>query len=456
MQGDNKSGQQIFWGRQLNRFRYIGTKAAGVLILGMFVLTSALVVATGPEAAPVERAEREWPVAASVVQPAAMSPTLQAYGRLESDQQATLRAGLTADVSAVHFREGDWVNAGDVLLELDPREAELALRAAQAAERRAEASLKSVVSDYELAQTLATHHEDQLRIAREKLQRFESLHTQRMIADAQLDEVRHEATERAMVHASHQATLADYPNQIAQAEAALEESRASLARAELDLRHTQVAAPFNGRILSLGVAVGDRISVGSELLQVADYDRLQVRASLPIEMAAQLRGSLQSGQVVTATINDATSASEQSAQVLELKGLAGNVKSGQSGIDGFFKVPADATLALGAVVNLNVRLPLERDVVAVPMHAIYDNDRIYRIDHSRLEAVQVERVGEHIDQQGNYHVLVRSQSLTAGDQIMVSQLPTAMTGLLVNPVTESALAESAPLQPGVAAVSSIN
>jgi len=47
--------------------------------------------------------------------------------------------------------------------------------------------------------------------------------------------------------------------------------------------------------------------------------------------------------------------------------------------------------------------------------------------------VEIERVGERMDNAGNYRVLVRSSALSRGDQLLVSQLPTAMTGLLVKP-----------------------
>lgn len=422
-------GNSMFSGRRLDRFRYIGAKAAGGMILGMFLLLSVLMVATGPSAEPVERAEREWPVSFSIIHPEPLSPTLQAYGRLETDQQATLRAGITANVSQVHKREGDWVNQGDLLMELDRTEAELLLRSAQASANRAQAMLQSVANEFELAQDMGVHHETQARIAAEKLQRFESLHTQRMIADAQLDEVRHEAAERAMVLARHQATLADYPNQLAQAQAAVEEARARLDQAKLDLAHTEVRSPFNGRVLKLEVAMGDRINAGTALLQVADYDRLQVRAPVPLDVAQRLRKSMDHGQPVMAS---AKVAGEKLG--FALQGMAGNVKAGQSGIDVFFRVEPDAVMALGAVINLNLVLPPELNVVPVPVHAVYDNNRVYRIENSRLQAVDIERVGEYLDPDGNYRILIRSGSLTPGDQLMISQLPSAMTGLLVNPV----------------------
>lgn len=426
--------KQYFPGRTLARFRYLGAKAAGGLVFGMLLILSMLVIATGPKAEPVERAEREWPVSYREVSPAAMVPTIQVYGKLETDQSATLRAGITATVAQVLRREGDWVNAGETLMRLDDAEVSLAEQSARAALARAEAALRSRQNEYQLARDLGLHHETQAQLAREKLQRFESLHAKSMIADAQLDDVRHEATERAMVLAQHQSRLLDFPNQEQQAEAAVAEAAARLGQAELDRQHTDVRAPFSGRVIALNVATGDRISAGSPLLSVADHDGLQVRAPVPVEVAQRLRRTLDHGKPVVATT---TIAGQRLG--FELQGLAGEVKAGQSGIDAFFRVAPDSVMALGSVVNLSIALPEEANVVALPIHAVYDNNRVYRIANNRLQAVDIERVGEHLDDAGTYRVLVRSPALARGDQLLVSQLPTAMSGLLVKPT----LAETA-------------
>lgn len=430
-----------FTGRTLTRFKYVGAKSAGVLVFGVFVILSILMVATGPKAEPAERVERDWPVFYSVVTPAPVSPTVQVYGRLETEQQATLRASLTATVAAVVRREGDWVNKGDTIVLLDSTEAQWALDAAEAALQRTEAMLRSVENEQKLASILGAHHEAQAALASEKLKRFESLHSQRMIADAQLDDVRHEANERAMVLARHMATLADFPNQVQQTAAAVKEARARFEQARLDLAHTDVKAPFNGRVLRLEVASGDRISAGTALVQVADFERLQIRAPVPGEVAQRLRTAMAMDKSVVAS-----STVIGNRLGFELIGLAGDVKAGQSGIDAFFRVAPDAVIALGSIVNLNLALPEIYGVVPLPVHALYDNNRVYRIYDNRLQAVSVERVGEHLDDHGNYRVLVRSTELKSGDQLMISQLPAAITGLLVSPV--EATIEEAPVLAG--------
>lgn len=427
--------KQYFPGRTLARFRYLGAKAAGGLVFGMLLVLSMLVIATGPNAEPVERAEREWPVSYREVSPAAMAPTIQVYGKLETDQSATLRAGITATVTQVLRREGDWVEAGDTLMRLDDAEVLLAEQSARAALARSEAALRSIQNQHQLARELGLHHQTQAQLAREKLQRFESLHARSMIADAQLDDVRHEATERTMVLAQHQSRLLDFPNQEQQAEAAVAEAAARLGQAQLDRQHTDVRAPFSGRVTALNVATGDRISAGSPLLSVADYNGLQVRAPVPVDIAQRLRRTLDHGQPVMAAT---TVAGERLG--FELQGLAGQVKAGQSGIDAFFRVAPDSVMALGSVVNLSIALPEEANVIALPIHAVYDNNRVYRIADNRLQAVEIERVGEHLDATGSYRVLVRSPALGRGDQLLVSQLPTAMSGLLVKPTP----AESVP------------
>jgi hypothetical protein len=87
-------------------------------------------------------------------------------------------------------------------------------------------------------------------------------------------------------------------------------------------------------------------------------------------------------------------------------------------------------------------------VVALPVQSIYENDRIYAIrdvatnDSSqldgagqeyRLEAITIERVGEAQAEDGQHRILVRSPEISAGQKIITTQLPRAISGLLVKP-----------------------
>jgi len=407
----------------------LGRKLIGLALFAAMSGGALLLLATGPSAEPTQRAERAWPVSFSVVQPATLNPVLLAYGRMEAGQTATLRTRASGTVARVLRSEGDWVEAGELLVQLDALDAELALAAARSARAQAQAALSSAESDYRLAQQLVEHQETQDAIARSRLERFEHLHARRMISDADLDEMRHRAAEQAMVLARHLASVEDFPNQIALRRAALDEAEARVRLAQQDLAHTTLQAPFSGRVLSSEVAAGDRLPAGAQLMQVADYQQLQLRVSLPATLAETLRPSLSAQERIRA---HAEMGGRQVA--FELQRLAADVKPGQSGVDAFFSAEPDPDLLIGSLANLQIQLPPQPQVIAVPVHALYEGDQIYLIEENRLRAVAVQRVGDHVTEDGNYRVLVRSPEIQGGARMMTSQLPVAMTGLLVSPV----------------------
>ena len=412
--------------------RYLARKSAGILILSLFVGLSALVVMTGPSAEPGERSERVWSVNTMEVKPSRLNPVLLAYGTLETRQLADVRSRIDAEVAEVLRFEGDWVEKGDVLLRLDPFATEVAMAAAEAARDQAAAALASVESDYALALELVEHHESLLAIAESRLERFRELHEKRMIADSDLDDMRQQASERRMIVAGHRAEVQDHPNRIARQRAILQEAETRYRQARRNHEYTELRAPVSGRVMQAEVSIGDRVSTGASLVKIADYEQLQLRVSLPGDQQSALREAMGQGQRIEAR---AELAGGEASFIL--KRLSGAVKPGQSGVDAFFAADPDPDLLLGRLMQLRVQLPVQSDVLPVPLHAIYQNDEVYRIEDSRLQAVAIERVGEYLDQEGNYRVLVRSPQLRAGDRLMTTQLPTAMTGLLVDPVDES-------------------
>ncbi|MBT8439443.1 MAG: hypothetical protein KJO91_06920, partial [Gammaproteobacteria bacterium] len=75
-------------------------------------------------------------------------------------------------------------------------------------------------------------------------------------------------------------------------------------------------------------------------------------------------------------------------------------------------------------------LPEINNVYSVPVSSIYGTSRIYRVDENRLSAIQVEKMGmQSVD--GKQVVLVRSDQLKAGDEVITTQLPHAVSGLKV-------------------------
>jgi len=115
-----------------------------------------------------------------------------------------------------------------------------------------------------------------------------------------------------------------------------------------------------------------------------------------------------------------------------LLGLAGEVASATGGVEALFRIDAsDVALQQGRFTRLDLELPLQDDLIAVPHEAIYGGDRVYVIDeHSRMRPASIDRVGE-TRIAGNSQVLIRSDGLAAGSRVVTTQLPNAIDGLLV-------------------------
>jgi multidrug resistance efflux pump len=406
--------------------------AIGIGFLAVSALASVSIFATAPNASPETPRERAWPVSVLIAEPAMLSPTFSSYGRVESSRQSRIRTNLIAEIAQVHVREGQWVATGDVLVELDRDELVLTERRRRAELDQERANFDSISTALSLVEQSTEHFDAMHRIAQTKRERHEGLFERRMISRSLLDEVVQQASAVSIEYQRHLRELADFPNQLGAQRARVAKAEAQLDQARLDLDHAIIRAPFSGPVISVQASPGDYSVIGAVLVEVADASGFEVRAPIPDTYRTRVRQYLRTAAPMTAEVMiDGT------ATALVLTRFAGNVRAGHSGSDAFFQIDtSDARegLEVGRVVNLTITLPPEANLVALPVQSIYENDRIYHVQNGRLKALTVERLGDHQSATGEYRVLVRSSELQAGQSILTTQLPKAISGLLVQPI----------------------
>jgi HlyD family secretion protein len=411
-----------------------GERKKRVAIAGGFLVAAALasasIFATGPNATPQHQAEKSWPVSVLTVSPQDMNPTFKGYGRVESSNVANIRTDLIAEVTQVLVREGDWVAEGQLLIKLADAEAGLHVAERNADLSQHQAALKSTETEYELHTQTTTHYASMQQLAQNKLNRHEELMQRRLISQALLDEIISQANSAIIDYQTHTRQLADFPNRLAAAHARVAKAQALLGRAQLDLAKTSVVAPFAGPVLSVHVARGDRSNLGMPLVEVADAKGFEVRVQIPDSYADGFERHLRARAAAVADIT----ASTRGRSPMTLVRLSSRVREGQSGLDAFFAVDhvtGEMLPAIGRVIDLSITMPTEHSVIALPVQSIYQNNRIYQVLDHRLQAIEVERIGEIQTPDGRYRVLVRSPDLEGGETIITTQLPKAISGLLV-------------------------
>ena len=194
------------------------------------------------------------------------------------------------------------------------------------------------------------------------------------------------------------------------------------------LQRSQVVAAFDGMISNVAVAAGDHVQASQALLSLYPLNDLEIRARLPGRYQSEIQNALSDGQTLQAQVElpDASIS-------LGLRRLAGEAHT--SGIDAFFSIDTAAhPLRPGNLVELVLSRPPQERVLAVPFQAIYGNNRLFLLRDGRMHGIAVEALGSYTDVNGSEALLIRSDAIDSGAQIILTHLPNAVDGLKVKDV----------------------
>src|SRR5437764_14209838 len=75
-------------------------------------------------------------------------------------------------------------------------------------------------------------------------------------------------------------------------EGALAQARASLSKSEYQYSHSEIRAPFPGRVVARLINAGEYAAPGKEIVRLVDTDSIEVKAQAPIDTAHFLHGGM--------------------------------------------------------------------------------------------------------------------------------------------------------------------
>jgi HlyD family secretion protein len=219
-------------------------------------------------------------------------------GTLEWDRIA-VPAEASEPITQILVNEGDSVQAGQLLLTLDPRRTQAQLDAAQADAQRLAAALDELRHGARIetidaaraalarAQTTASN----ARIARERIAdiRRRGLNSQSDLDNA--DTALRQADADAAAAKANLAQLLNgtRPEDLAQGEAALAQAKAQAAQLAITLERLSVRAPRAGRVDALPFRLGDRPLVGASVVSLLVGDAPYAQVFVPESRRAALQ-----------------------------------------------------------------------------------------------------------------------------------------------------------------------
>jgi RND family efflux transporter MFP subunit len=335
-----------------------------------------------------------------VVETTKMKPTDQVHvveclGTVAADKSASIQAEVNGRIVAVNpgLVEGELVKKGDVLIEIEAADYELALA-------KAEASLLTAQSQYRIEQ-------------------------------GQQDAVRHEMELMGSEDDNYRDLMLREP-QLKSAEASVKSAELAVESAQLNLERTKLRAPFDAVVVSESADVGDYAQSSKVLVELAATDRYFVRASIPLSALEPLPRLGKQPYAATLTLSDETTQPAQTYKLLPGLSTKGRMARLLLTADKPY-ARAGRPMLIDEFVRVRIEGETIKDALMLPRTYLRDGNVVWTIDgENKLRILPAKVLEGYTDD-----VLVRIDG-PAEFEIVTSSLPAAVDGMEMRRVGEAA------------------
>lgn len=411
----------------------------GLLAVAGSTVFTALQSRWAEEARTPPARERVFTAEVVTFTPQIATPVLTAFGEIRSRRTLELRAPAAGTVIelAAGFEDGGAVAAGQVLMRIDPAEAQSARDTAAADLREAEADLREAERALVLAQEDVAAAQVQAALRARALDRQRDLAERGVGSAAAVETAELAAATADQAVLSRRQALAQAEARLDQTGTALERRRIALADAERRLADTELRAEFSGVLSEVDIVEGRLVNANEQVAQLIDPGALEVAFRISTAQYARLlteEGRLP--ELPVTVVLDVLGLDVTAAATLTRE--SGAVAEGQSGRLLFASLSNTRAFRVGDFVTVRVEEPPLSDVALLPSTALDADNRVLVLgEENRLEEAQVQL----LRRQGN-DVIVRAPDL-AGREVVTTRTPVLGAGIRVNPLRPGAAAEAA-------------
>ena len=384
-----------------------------------------------------------------------VTPCAVGYGAAQPAKEWQAVSEVSGRIVELHpqLEAGTFIQAGELLVQLDTTDIELAIDRLKADVESAQATANQLAAQQ-------TNLDASLAIAQESLAITESelARDLRLVDEGagSLDDV---DTRRRSVNTERNAVqsvvndLNLLPTQIKSAQAAIRVATSNLAEQRRNLSRCQVLAPFACRLGPVSLEVGEYIASGTSLLTAQSTDRIEVEAQFT---ARTLQRVIQPPRQGDAGNAPETGVSREmlkrifDVQATVLYGASGIRTTRQAtferireeldaqartagvvvSIDNPYGVqagPGSPPPVTGTYCEVQLRAPVIPQAIVIPRSALIDGS-VYVLDADNRLRIRPVEVRFH---QGRATVI--SSGLESGEAVVISDATPAIPGMLVEP-----------------------
>ncbi|MBO6038382.1 MAG: efflux RND transporter periplasmic adaptor subunit [Acidaminococcaceae bacterium] len=267
-------------------------------------------------------------------------------GEVRGKYESNLAFQAAGKIIARHVNLGDKVGAGQVLMELDPKDIAQSYSAAQAA-------YQSALSNYQLA--------------KDNYDRYSALYEKNAVSAMARDQ---------------------YRTQFEAAEATLKSAQAQLNASRNQMDYTQLKADHDGIVASVSGEIGQVVGAGTPVVTVVQDGSREIQIYIPENRLGQIRPN-QPAEITFWALNDITA----SGHISEIAPMADSVTRTYKVKVAVDTMPEQAKLGMTAKVTLQTG---SENTITVPSGAIYqtgEQAQVWVIRDKKATLVNVKTAG---------------------------------------------------------------
>lgn len=375
-----------------------------VAILATSILLFIVIVRNPERLEPSTPEQSLATVRVAQVQPESVTLEVQSQGKVQAARRVNLSSATSGQVSWVSpsFVSGGFFKADEVILRLDSSDFENALERSR--------------STMEQAETEASH-------ANVELERYRELAERRLVSESQLQELQRQADISA---------------------GRLRDAKAQVAQTQLDLRRSEVRAPFATIVEDTAIELGQNVNRGQSLANLLSADDVEVRIPLALSQLGYLDIPLgYRGELPEEMAPEVTLSGMFGGQLHHWRGTLVRTEAGidasNNAVQAIVRVEQSAAqnpppgenaqtipLPVGLYVEANIRGKTVDSLYALPREVIRSGNRVLIVDAEnrlRFREVEILRLEDE-------RVLITS-GLSAGERICMSPIQAVVDGMLV-------------------------
>ncbi len=267
------------------------------------------------------------PVGTATVSKGDINILFNSLGTVTPLRNVTVTAQVTGQLLSVQFKEGQLINPGDVLAQIDPRSYQAALTQAEGSLARDQALLANSKID---------------------LDRYQTLFKEDSIAKQQLD------SQASLVH---------------QYEGTVKSDQGQVDTAKVNLAYTKIIAPVGGRVGLRQVDPGNNVATGASIVVLTQLKPIDVLFTLPEDNLPPVLQKMHAGASLSADAYDRAGTTKLASGTLlsldnQIDTTTGTVKAKAEFVND------DESLFPNQFVNVRLLLDVMHDATVIPTSAL--------------------------------------------------------------------------------------